>query len=179
MGNVRKTIAALMLPLMVWAATSIIEDKGMSLPIEVSYAILVICPLIILMMYRAEVIGLWNRLIISNPKARFVKRDTATNQISIYIPKWMLWATIIPAVLVLLNYCPAVIKEAELNAQWLHPSLSEAEIQKAENECLMRAYEAIPPSGNPYALGSTDADRDSYSQACMERQGFTWQKVEP
>lgn len=62
---------------------------------------------------------------------------------------------------------------------WVHPSLPASEINRVENECLMRAYEAIPPSGNPFALGSTDADRKSYAQACMESQGFTWQKVEP
>ena len=75
--------------------------------------------------------------------------------------------------LVVINYCPAMIEEADFNAQWLHPSLSEAEIQKAENECVMKSYEAIGGG-----LG-TGLNRQDYIDSCMEGHGFVRRGGQP
>ncbi|MDE0514008.1 MAG: hypothetical protein OXI88_19765 [Gammaproteobacteria bacterium] len=62
--------------------------------------------------------------------------------------------------------------------QWTHPSLSESERQQVENECRMKAFEAISSADNPYMSTEIRHERQDYINACMENQGFIRQKVE-
>ena len=78
---------------------------------------------------------------------------------------------IVIGVCILLLIIPILPEPAEW--QWTHPSLSESEVHQAENDCLMKSYEVL---GGGLGRGY---DRQTYIEACMEGQGFTWQKVEP
>lgn len=117
----------------------------------------------------------WHRLAIAIPKIRFVASESASQEpvSGTWFDSFLTVSAWLGAFLLLVLF-HAYLEERIYGRQWDHPYLSADETQKAEDACVMKAYEAI--GGGQY---QRQHDRQDYIDSCMESQGFIQQKVEP
>ncbi len=60
--------------------------------------------------------------------------------------------------------------------EWVHPTLSTQDQEKAKAECRMAAYEAIGPSRA--VMDTASHDRGSYVASCLTIKGFNRERVD-
>ena len=116
----------------------------------------------------------WDRWSVSFPKISFVVSEDSSQKSSNDI--WFdsfLTVTAGLGFFVLLAFCNAYLEESLYGRQWHHSAFSADETQKAEDACVMKAYEAI--GGGKF---QRQHDRQDYIDSCMESQGFIRRKVE-
>ena len=176
---IKKIIAALVSEAVNWAAWNAAEAKGMiPLSLEVNYIIIVTGTIILICLYWSEIRRCFdgsNNPVKSAPHV-IVQVDSPHQKSAInhfidwfdnFKQGWAWAAIVLLGIFVLLSYCQAKLDQSIFDRQWHHSYLSEAETQKAENGCQMKAYEVI--GGDRYRKRQ---GRQKYIEACMESRGF-------
>lgn len=172
MGNVRKHATFLCLEIIIGSIFGLLQHFKIVSPV-VAYTFAITASLIVLFcLYWREIKTVFGFASSSNGSQKPVF-ETWRGVFDEFKQGSLFAFTVLFALLILLVQCEAQLSGYLYGREWVHPYLSADEVRKAEDACVMKAYEAI---------GGGDYDRDDrqdYIDSCMERQDFTRRQVEP